>query len=239
MFKGIKIDVKTTVSSKPAKPKQKMADSAGARQTSRLRPQRAMVMETIRQCAIEEFSQYGYRGSSTQGIADRAGLSKPQLHYYIIGKEELYEELLQIVVAERRVNLALEAAETDPRTALTNYVHKRVSYSMTHPDLSRIFTREIMDGGPYLAKYWPDAIRGLDENANVISKWVAKGLMKPVVPKLLLMSIWAMTQYHADCMVHTRAILELDEATSLNIDAIADEIAAMVLARCGLDFEKH
>jgi hypothetical protein len=41
------------------------------------------VLAAIRDAAIAEFSQNGLKGTSTQAIAERAGLTKPQLHYYI------------------------------------------------------------------------------------------------------------------------------------------------------------
>ena len=41
---------------------------------------RAELKEEIHQAAILEFSENGLRGASTQGIADRAGISKTKLH---------------------------------------------------------------------------------------------------------------------------------------------------------------
>ena len=61
---------------------------------SRARMARERILEQIREAAITEFSLHGFKGASTQAIAERAGLTKPQLHYYIKGKDELYEELL-------------------------------------------------------------------------------------------------------------------------------------------------
>ena len=59
---------------------------------------RAELKEEIHQAAILEFSENGLRGASTQGIADRAGISKTKLHYYISSKEELYQEVLKKIV---------------------------------------------------------------------------------------------------------------------------------------------
>ena len=44
---------------------------------------------------------------ATQAIAERAGLTKPQLHYYIRGKDELYEELLGSVLASIGLTIPL------------------------------------------------------------------------------------------------------------------------------------
>lgn len=45
------------------------------------------IMADIMQAAIVEFSENGFPATSTQAIAERAGLSKAQLHYYIVGKD--------------------------------------------------------------------------------------------------------------------------------------------------------
>ena len=75
---------------------------------SRARPGRDRILAAIRRAAIEEFSLHGLKGTSTQAIAARAGLSKPQLHYYIAGKEELYAELLMQVLHDWKVVFSFE-----------------------------------------------------------------------------------------------------------------------------------
>ena len=82
------------------------------------RENRERVLAAIRAAAIEEFSRNGLKGTSTQAIAERAGLTKPQLHYYIRGKEELYEELLMSVVAEWKS--MFDAGSTDPAFSMAS-----------------------------------------------------------------------------------------------------------------------
>src|SRR4051812_24137805 len=84
------------------------------------RQNRERVLAAIRAAAIAEFSQNGMKGTSTQAIAERAGLTKPQLHYYIRGKEELYEELLMSVVADWKG--IFDSASTDPGKVLGDYI---------------------------------------------------------------------------------------------------------------------
>jgi TetR/AcrR family transcriptional regulator len=191
-------------------------------------------MASIRQAALEEFSQFGFRGASTQSIADRAGLSKPQLHYYIAGKEELYEDILSRVLAGRLVSLSGQQGKPDPAGALASYIRRKLDYSMDNPSLSRVFTQEIIAGGPYLAKHWPQAAADVLQNVAIIEQWIAQGLIKPVNARLLLIHIWAMTQYHADSMAHTQAVFDLGAPQSISRETIAAEIIAMILAHCGL-----
>jgi len=65
------------------------AASAAPKAPRNARQSRERIMDAIRAAAIAEFSRNGLKGTSTQAIAERAGLTKPQLHYYIKGKEEL------------------------------------------------------------------------------------------------------------------------------------------------------
>ena len=48
----------------------------------------------ILDAALEVFSQFGYRGSTLDQIAQASGLSKPNLLYYFPSKEAIHVELL-------------------------------------------------------------------------------------------------------------------------------------------------
>src|SRR6187402_3811462 len=119
------------------------------------RQNRERVMEAIRAAAIAEFSENGLKGTSTQSIAERAGLTKPQLHYYIKGKEELYEELLMSVMSDWKG--MFDAGSTDPGKVLGDYIRSKLDQAFDKPEVSRIFTREVLDGGRNLEKFWPDS----------------------------------------------------------------------------------
>ena len=65
--------------------------------------------------ALEQFSLHGLRGTSTQEIADRAGISKQQLHYYIESKDALYESLLRRTMQHwRQIGLNAEDGQLEP-----------------------------------------------------------------------------------------------------------------------------
>ena len=74
------------------------AEAASGALLSRAKQGRERILGAIREAAIAEFSRHGFKGASTKAIAERAGLTKPQLHYYISSKEDLYEELLYSVL---------------------------------------------------------------------------------------------------------------------------------------------
>ena len=200
----------------------------------RARPARERTMAAIRAAAIAEFSENGLAGSSTQAIAERAGLTKPQLHYYIKGKDELYEELLFAVLQGWSEAFAFDASSGDPRRVLTHYIHKKLAYALDNPGLSRIFTNEILGGGPNLGRYWPVAKRSTQAKVDLIDGWIAQGLMRPLDARLLLMHIWGMTQHYADYAVQVRVMLGQKPDTPIARDTVERELTDFVLRGCGL-----
>jgi TetR/AcrR family transcriptional regulator len=190
-------------------------------------------MAAIHAAAIAEFSQKGLAGTSTQAIAERAGLTKPQLHYYIRGKEELYEELLMSVVADWRG--MFDAGSGDPARVLGDYIRSKLHLAFDKPEISRIFTREVLDGGRNLDKFWPDARKRTREKVAAINGWIAKGLMQPVDAHTLLMSIWAMTQFYADSALQVQQLRKPGHpGWTPDREVLAEELTAFVLRGCGI-----
>ncbi|MDM0054476.1 TetR family transcriptional regulator C-terminal domain-containing protein [Variovorax fucosicus] len=201
---------------------------------SRARPGRERILAAIRDAAVTEFSLHGLKGTSTQAIAARAGLTKPQLHYYIAGKEELYEELLMQVLHDWKVVFAFEDHAKDPGLVLGDYIRKKLDHAFDNPEISRIFTREVLDGGRNLDRYWPNARAWTQKKVDIINGWIARGQMRPLDARLLLMHIWAMTQSYADYALQTRVMLGLPADAPLDREPIARELVAFVLAGAGI-----
>jgi TetR/AcrR family transcriptional regulator len=201
---------------------------------SRARPGRERILGAIRAAAIAEFSLNGLKGTSTQAIAARAGITKPQLHYYIAGKEELYEELLMQVLHDWKVVFAFEDHSSGPAAVLADYIRQKLDHAFDNPDISRIFTREVLDGGRNLERYWPNARAWTQKKVDIINGWIARGLMRPLDARLLLQHIWAMTQYHADYALQTRVMMGVAPDAPIDRGLVAREVTAFVLAGCGV-----
>ena len=197
------------------------------------RQNRERLLAAIRAAAIEEFSQNGLKGTSTQAIAERAGLTKPQLHYYIHGKEELYEELLMSVVQDWKG--MFDAASNDPAKVLGDYIRSKLQLAFDKPEISRIFTREVLDGGKNLDRFWPDSRKNTREKVNVINGWIARGLMQPVDAYVLLMSIWATTQFYADSALQVQQLRKPGQRGWMpDREGLTKEVTAFVLRGCGI-----
>jgi TetR/AcrR family transcriptional regulator len=200
---------------------------------SRTRPGRERILAAIRAAGIAEFSRHGLRGTSTQAIADRAGLTKPQLYYYIAGKEALYEELLLQVLHEWKVVFGFEDTN-HPAHVLADYIRKKLDHAFDNPEISRIFTREVLDGGRNLERYWPNARAWTQKKVDIINDWIARGQIPRMDAHLLLMHIWALTQHYADFALQVRVMQGLPPDAPLDREAIAREVTAFVLRGCGI-----
>ncbi|MDA7416899.1 TetR/AcrR family transcriptional regulator [Xenophilus arseniciresistens] len=199
-----------------------------------MREGRQRILADIQAAAITEFSRNGLKGTSTQAIADRAGLTKPQLHYYITGKEELYNELLMRVLHDWKVVFSFEEHSDEPARVLGAYIRQKLDHAFDHPEMSRIFTREVLDGGHNLERFWPVSRQWTQKKIDVINGWIARGLMRPLDAQLLLQHIWAMTQYHADYALQVRAMAGLPPDAPLEREPVVRELTAFILAGCGI-----
>lgn len=194
-----------------------------------LAARREELMETIRQAAIAEFAANGLHGASTQAIADRAGISKTKLHYYISSKEDLYLDALRHIMgvwAELFHGLDMTAG---PEPFLRAYIGRKIRHALDHPEVARMFTGEVMRGAPLLRPLWEASRQATRDAARVIADWVAQGLIRPVDPVLLQFHIWALTQHYALHQTEVRFMLDLPEGRALDADRIAAEVTELVL----------
>ncbi|WP_376870677.1 TetR family transcriptional regulator C-terminal domain-containing protein [Albirhodobacter sp. R86504] len=190
---------------------------------------RADLKAQIRDAAIMEFAEHGLAGTSTQGIADRAGITKNKLHYHIESKEDLYQQALDHVItiwAELFNGINLNQG---PEVFLSDYIARKINFSLTHPAEVKMFTGEVMRGAPYLRENWAGSREVSRAAAREIERWAADGLIRPVNPMLLQFNIWAMTEAYAVLGPELRFMLDLQDGTDLDEAAICKEVTALVL----------
>ena len=163
---------------------------------------------TILEAALDVFSQFGFRGSTLDQIAQKSGLSKPNLLYYFPSKEAIHVELLSCLMDTWLDPLRDLDPSGDPKGELLLYMKRKLEMSRDFPRESRLFANEILQGAPRMM----DAITGelkqlTDEKSKVIQGWMDAGKIAPSHPYHLLFSIWSLTQHYADFDVQVRAVL--------------------------------
>jgi len=192
------------------------------------------VLAVIYQAAIEVFANDGLAGASTQAIADKAGLSKPQLHYYIDSKEALYRQVLQDIINDWIGVFGFSDEAFGPRKVLSDLIRRKMVFSFEHPLRSRIFTAEMMRGAPVLKAMMGTSKQRTDQAAAVIQNWINQGLMDPVDPMLFLFHLWAVTQFYADHATQVAFFRNVAESDEKDQRYLTDEVTAFLLKGAGV-----
>lgn len=162
----------------------------------------------ILEAALDVFSQFGFRGSTLDMIAESAGLSKPNLLYYFNSKESIYIELLETMLDTWLDPLRALDPDGNPVDEIMGYVRRKMDMSRDFPRESRLFANEIIQGAPHIQNDLTGDLRKLvDSKSKVIRNWHAEGKIADIDPYHLIFSIWALTQHYADFDVQVRAVL--------------------------------
>jgi TetR/AcrR family transcriptional regulator len=193
--------------------------------------------ETILQAAEKIFAEYGFKGATTQTIADLAGIPKANLHYYFPTKEALYAQVVQNIF-----DIWLEAADSfdqnmNPAEALASYIDKKMEISRAHPNGSKVWANEVMHGAPIIQDYLETTLKEWTISREaVIQGWIDEGRMDKVDPKHLLYMIWATTQHYAD-FVHQVETLNDGQPFDDNAwHAAGHDVKKIILNGVGLEF---
>ncbi len=157
---------------------------------------------------LEVFSQFGFRGTTLDQIADAAGLSKPNLLYYFPSKEAIHTALLARLLETWLDPLKSLDENGDPVKEIMSYAQRKLAMSRDYPRESRLFANEILQGAPRIEDILRTDLKALvDQKAAVIRAWVQAGKIADIDPHHLIFSIWALTQHYADFDVQVRAVL--------------------------------
>ena len=162
----------------------------------------------ILSAGLDVFSQYGFRGTTLDQIAEAAGLSKPNLLYYFSSKEAIHTALLERLLENWLDQLKALDAAGDPVQEIVAYAQRKLALSKDFPRESRLFANEILQGAPRIEYILHTDLKQLvDEKTTVIKGWADKGKIAPVDPYHLIFSIWALTQHYADFDVQVQAVM--------------------------------
>jgi TetR/AcrR family transcriptional regulator len=158
--------------------------------------------------ALEVFSAYGYRGTTVDQIAERAGMSKPNLLYYFRRKDDIYRAVLEKTLADWLAPLRGLDPGGEPLDEISRYVSAKMAMSRDNPKASRLFANEMLHGAPIIGDFLSGPMKALvDATAQIIRAWITKGQIAAIDPYHLIFTIWAMTQHYADFDIQIRAVL--------------------------------
>jgi TetR/AcrR family transcriptional regulator len=183
------------------------------------------------------FALKGFKGATTQGIADLAGLPKANVHYYFKTKKDLYNAVLEDVVVMWKNDADAFDKSEDPTIAITEYIKSKMFHSFSRPFGSKVWANEIIHGAPVLGDEKLRQYLNLWEKRKTIQirRWIKQGKILPIDPHYFLFMIWATTQHYAD-FEHQIRVLNANKPLSRQQQKTAtDTVTAIILRGIGLD----
>jgi TetR/AcrR family transcriptional regulator len=186
--------------------------------------------ERILDAAQEVFATYGYQGATIDEVAERAGISKPNLHYYFKRKRDLYLAVLRRTLEIWLVPLRELDPTGDPSVEIGNYIAQKVQLSRRYPAASRVFANEIVQGAPFLKGYLQTQLREVVERKTaVIQHWIDQGKLAPIDPYHLIFLIWAATQHYADFVPQIKAVMNVPRLTQAHFRKVEQSLSRIIL----------
>jgi TetR/AcrR family transcriptional regulator len=189
--------------------------------------------------AEEVFALKGFKGATTQEIADLAALPKANVHYYFKTKADLYNAVLEDVLLIWKEDAEAFDRSEDPTLALTNYIKSKMFHSFSRPFGSKVWANEIIHGAPVLGDEKLGKFLNIWEKRKTIQigRWIKQGKILPIDPHYLLFLIWATTQHYAD-FEHQISVLNGNKPLSKTQQARATKnVIGIVLRGIGLEAE--
>lgn len=164
--------------------------------------------QAILEAALDVFSDFGFRGSTIDMIAARAGLSKPNILYYFDNKEAIHKTLLAELLQTWLDPLHQIDEAGDPIEEICGYVAQKLKMAREFPRESKLFANEILQGAPHILPEIEGELKELTSlKAKVVKSWITAGKLADIDPYHLFFSIWATTQHYADFDIQVRSVL--------------------------------
>jgi len=206
-----------------------------ANQTKKTGNIRAKSRVKILTAARTEFVLQGYRGATVQSIADRAELPKANILYYFKNKENIYHAVLENTLEMWDEGIGDIVENEGPKVAIEKFIAAKVRMSFKHPEASKIYAIEIIQGAPHLKDYARTYQRQwVREKAKLFKQWIDNGEMANVDPVHLIFLIWSATQHYADFETQILTIMNQADFEEDDVEQVIAFLSDIILRGCGL-----
>jgi len=153
--------------------------------------------------AGEVFRRKGYEGASISDFASAIGIDRASIYYYISGKEELFQHLVQNATAE---NVAMVeeifTSDLDPEEKLSTFIIELLKSYERHYPYMFLFIQEDMARISSRNNAWAKEVRALSQRFDsavlrIIEEAVRAGRIDPTVasPKTISLAIIGMCNW--------------------------------------------
>ena len=186
--------------------------------------------QAILSAALEVFSRLGFHGARVEQVAEQAGVSKTNLLYYFPSKEALYIAVLRQLLDVWLAPLRAFRSDLQPLAAIKEYIRLKLEVSRDHPQASRLFCHEMLQGAPLLkAELTGDLNTLVEEKSAIIAGWIANGKLAAVDPHHLIFMIWAATQHYADFATQVEAVTGATLQDDAFFQRTVDNVQRMII----------
>jgi TetR/AcrR family transcriptional regulator len=142
------------------------------------------------------FAERGYGAATTREIAARAGIGKRMLFYYFATKEAVYRAVLERVVTGMVAIHQRFRSEPGP-VGLADAMQGITLFAAANLSALRVLTREIMDGGPYVAELAREHLGPLFAAGTAeVSRNMERGVFRGGDPMHVLIHVAGVTLYY-------------------------------------------
>jgi TetR/AcrR family transcriptional regulator len=194
---------------------------------------RAQNQELILETSERVFARQGLAKTTTQMIANEAGLPKANIHYYYRSKKDLLEAVLGRILHLWLSSVSEFNVDDGPQKNLSRYISEKIEQSRLNKNASKVFAMALIGEEDFVLDYLRQLfVTELAREKATIQIWVDKGLMAPVSTEHLFISIWAMTQTYADFDAQVKIMLQKEDLEESDYEEAKQFITRMVLAGC-------
>ena len=196
---------------------------------------RAQNQALILSTAERVFARQGLAKTTTQMIANEAGLPKANIHYYYRSKKDLLEAVLSNILQLWLKSVSRFELEDGPKVCLTRYISEKIDQSRLNTNASKVFAMALIGEEPFVLDYLKEHfVDELTREKQTIETWIERGLMKPVSVEHLFISLWALTQTYADFDAQIKIVLDKPALDEEDYDQAKHFITHMILTSCGV-----
>lgn len=153
------------------------------------------VRETVIGAACEAFANEGYSATTIQSIARLAGIPKSNVLYYFKSKENIYAQVLEDIASAYLNAYTPFDADEEPFAAMTTKVRVLLELFQQRPLASKVLMVELRQDAPRLPNaYFEQWTTQAQQSVTCLRRWIDRGLLAPVDPYHLLLTMGAMAQ---------------------------------------------
>ena len=124
---------------------------------------------------------------------------------------------------------------TDPKEAIEKFIAAKVRMSFSHPNASKIYALEIIQGSQHLKDYTRTYFSAwVKEKAKIFQHWIDEGKMADVDPVKLIFLIYSSTQHYADFESQILTVMDRTDYNEEDVTSVTAFLTDMILRGCKL-----